>query len=413
MLQDWSKRNFGLLVVLAFLLTLGTLFQDFRFDRSLVRERASILALEREIGSLELATADLRAAQAAYVATGQGPEFWMRRATELAAEIEAALTRLRQSSGSVEAQTRYDAASAALTDLVAIDKKTRDQIQNDQRFLAADLIFVDSVDARQRLVGELAAARAAEAAQADANMVRLSRLRFALTAFAMGVVLMLALYVGRPARPRASSEAATMAQMLRELPPPVRPPSAARPAVASSPPPPPPMPVAASPPLPPPAPPTPVPVINLPAAAELCVDLARVIDTRDIPALLERAADVLDAKGLIIWTADSDSATLRPSLTHGYPEKVLMRLGALDVAADNVTSVAFRTMRVQTMTGGSQGSGGAIAVPLITATGCSGVLAAEIRESKPAAELMAVTRILAAQFSTLIGPGDLAAAREA
>jgi hypothetical protein len=42
----------------------------------------------------------------------------------------------------------------------------------------------------------------------------------------------------------------------------------------------------------------------------------------------------------------------------------------------------------------------------MTATGCAGVLAVEVREARPPAELTAMTTILAAQFSTLVGPGD-------
>jgi hypothetical protein len=58
------------------------------------------------------------------------------------------------------------------------------------------------------------------------------------------------------------------------------------------------------------------------------------------------------------------------------------------------------------MSGASPGAPGAIAVPLMTAAGCTGVLAVEVRDSKPASELTALASIIAAQFSTLIGPGD-------
>jgi hypothetical protein len=139
------------------------------------------------------------------------------------------------------------------------------------------------------------------------------------------------------------------------------------------------------------------------------VDLARVMDSRDVPALLERATKVLEAKGVILWIVDATGAVLRPSLSHGYSDKVLNRLGALDVDADNVTSLAFRSVRSQVMPGAAPGAAGAIAVPLVTASGCNGVLSAELRETKPAPELLALTRIVAAQFATLIAPADSAA----
>ncbi len=153
--------------------------------------------------------------------------------------------------------------------------------------------------------------------------------------------------------------------------------------------------------------------LNLPDAAELCVDLARVMDSRDVPALLERVARVLDAKGVIVWMVDAAGGVLHPSLSHGYPEKVLNRLGTLEVDSDNVTSLAFRSVRPQMMAGASPGAAGAVAVPLVTAAGCSGVLAAELRDSKPAPELLALTRIVAAQFATLIAPAELNGARAA
>jgi hypothetical protein len=52
-------------------------------------------------------------------------------------------------------------------------------------------------------------------------------------------------------------------------------------------------------------------------------------------------------------------------------------------------------------------------VPLVTASGCGGVLSAELRDSKPAPELLALTRIVAAQFATLIAPAEAGAPRAA
>lgn len=399
MTQDSRTRNLSLLVVSAFLLTLGALIQDYRFDHSLSAERTSLLAVEQQIGSIEVAHAEFRAAETGYLAAGQSPDFWTRRATELHTQISSGLTRLRSSSpASVTPQ--YEAALIALADLENIDKRARELIQNDQRFMAADLVFADSNEPSQRLAGALGTARATEIAAAEARMRFTSRIRFAMNAGVMGLVLLGALFLGRPAKPVSGlSEAEKMAQMLRDLPPPVKP---ATPLSRPTPPPPAPVVVVPA-----------APSFSLPDAAELCVDLARVIDSRDIPALLERAATVLDAKGLIIWMVDERGRMLTPSLTHGYPDKVLTRMGSLDVDADNVTSLTFRSMRPQTMPATVPGAAGAIAVPLITSSGCSGVLAAEVREGKPTDELVALTKIVAAQFATLIGPGDTGAARAA
>jgi hypothetical protein len=115
---------------------------------------------------------------------------------------------------------------------------------------------------------------------------------------------------------------------------------------------------------------------------------------------------LLDAKGIMIWAVDTGGALLRPSMCHGYSEKVLTRLRPLQVDADNVTSLAFRSMQAQSMSGATAADSGALAVPLITASGCVGVLAAEVRPGKPHPDLLSVARIVAAQFSTLVAPFD-------
>jgi GAF domain-containing protein len=65
------------------------------------------------------------------------------------------------------------------------------------------------------------------------------------------------------------------------------------------------------------------------------------------------------------------------------------------------------------MAGAAPGAAAAVAVPLVTSAGCNGVLSAEIRDTKPAPELLALARIVAAQFATLIGPAEYNSARAA
>jgi hypothetical protein len=149
--------------------------------------------------------------------------------------------------------------------------------------------------------------------------------------------------------------------------------------------------------------------VKLSEAADLCVDLARLLDGRDMPALFERAADVLDAKGLVLWVADADGAQLRPSLTHGYSEKVLAKMHALPLDGDNATALAFRSLRAQVVGASSPTGAGALAVPLVTASGCVGVLSAEVKKPRPGADTLSVAQMIAAQFSALVAPADAAA----
>jgi hypothetical protein len=291
-------------------------------------------------------------------------------------------------------------------------------VADNQQLLASNAIFSDSFEAQQRLESELAGVRTAEHETAERGLAASAQWRVWTSAGALGFVLFFSVIAVRLSQQPPASAAATMAQMLRDLPPPVKAGPAAPAAAASAtltataptlgsgapaaPPVPIAVPVATSAPAAKVAPP---PVVNLPEAAELCGDLARVMDERDVPALLARAAKVLEATGVIIWMADPRGSRLEPTLTHGYPEKVLNRLSALDVQADNVTSLAFRSLRSQQVHGMGANTAGAIAVPLITASGCTGVLAAEVRDGRQASqETLAMARIIAAQFSAIIAP---------
>jgi hypothetical protein len=342
----------------------------------------------------------------------------MRRATELAGQIEGGIAQLRSILTTPGAQSRLGAAAVGLDDLVRLDGRARTAIESEQRFLASDIIFADGVTGTQQIFEALGAARDLERGAIQATLDRDRVIQLALFPAALILVLVSAWLAGSSSRPRstAKSEAEELAQMLRELPPPVKTSgvaAATAPPVAA----PPQRPAPARAPVPAAPPPVTAPVvstISLSDTAELCVDLARVIDARDMPALLQRAARTLDATGLIVWVVDRDGATLTPALAHGYPDRVLAKLGVLDVNADNVTSLSFRSMRPQAMPGaGSRGASSAIAVPLVTTEGCNGVLAAEVPGAKPADECVAVARILAAQLATMLTPLEPSAQKAA
>jgi hypothetical protein len=148
--------------------------------------------------------------------------------------------------------------------------------------------------------------------------------------------------------------------------------------------------------------------IDLTRAAELCVDLARVSDTEQIPALLERASRLLDASGIVLWIADPEGRELVPTVAHGYPAATMVRLGAIPRTADNATAAAFREGQVRTVSSDTLTSG-AIVAPLVVPGGCVGVMAAEVRDGREQRdEVRAVAAILAAQLATLIGVAPVA-----
>jgi hypothetical protein len=138
--------------------------------------------------------------------------------------------------------------------------------------------------------------------------------------------------------------------------------------------------------------------------ALLCSDLARVIDTQQLPSILDRASSLLDAKGIILWIADPDGRELNPIVAHGYAPQLVDRLGTIPREAENATAAAFRTSLLQTVQAAT-GSNGAIAAPLVTASGCVGVMAAEVRnEGEREQTRLAAAAIVAAQLATLVGP---------
>ncbi|HXH05201.1 MAG TPA: GAF domain-containing protein, partial [Vicinamibacterales bacterium] len=155
---------------------------------------------------------------------------------------------------------------------------------------------------------------------------------------------------------------------------------------------------------PPPAHSAAVSEVDLKALADLCLELARISDTRPVPRLLERAARLLDATGLIVWVADPDGRELHPVMAHGYPPAALARIGPIPRDADNATAAAFREGEIRIVRSDAF-SHGAIAAPLVAPSGCVGVVAAEVlheREQRPAAR--AAAAIIAAQLASLLAP---------
>ncbi len=152
------------------------------------------------------------------------------------------------------------------------------------------------------------------------------------------------------------------------------------------------------------------PELDLLAAAQLCTDLGRVESAGEVQPLLQEAARILDAIGLIIWVWDPQPAELRPALAHGYSDKVLAQLPTVKRDTDNATAAAFRSGQTCAINGSDLASG-ALAVPLLTPAGCAGVLAIELPHgSEQAKSVRAVATIFAAQLAQLTTAAQPAAA---
>jgi hypothetical protein len=411
-----NKRGIGILLGLSVLAGVLSLYTDYRFDQRLAHDRAALVAMEREFMAMETTIASIRAAQAGYTAAGQVPASWMSRADADLARLESRMT-ARRALAVADSASRWEQAAQALAALKNADGSARAWVERGDRAQAADTVFVDGAGAADRLVAQLNAIHALEADAGTARTGTTGLMRLGANAAGLLVAIGIAAWLARALVAAAPKRTPSTAEMIRDLPPPVKN------AVTAPAQPPGPLPAAAPAPVQAQAPSQPaVPALSggllqkpvaWSATAELCVDLARLLDGRDVPALLERAASLLDAKGIMIWSADADKSHLMPSLCQGYGENVLRRLRPLQADDDNITSLAFRTMQPQTMPGATLGDSAAIAVPLITPAGCVGVLAAEVRQSRPHPDVVPLARIIAAQFSTLVGPQDAALPRAA
>jgi transcriptional regulator with XRE-family HTH domain len=145
------------------------------------------------------------------------------------------------------------------------------------------------------------------------------------------------------------------------------------------------------------------PELDLGAVAHLCTELGRAAQANDVQPLLAEAVRILDATGLIVWVWDADAAQLRPALVHGYSARVLAQLPAVGRDANNATAAAFRSVQPRAISGRDHVSG-ALVIPLLTPTGCSGVLAIELHNGREqSVPVRAVATILAAMLAQLVG----------
>ena len=351
------------------------------------RSGDSARAFDQTAIDVERTILDLRAALQAYVAAGQGSDFWIGKVSQTTAALKQRLESLRSLDSSSSAETALDNASSALQDFEQLDRRARDYVRNGQKLLAADLIFADGLEIAGVMADSIDQARIEELAAHDAvsrNQRRAEGLAVAGTAtIALVAIFML---VPGPAAEERTEPPATPRMLAMELPERSERLEIAPPAMPAEP-------LASG-----------APSVDLTTVASLCSDLAKIVDTHALPALLGRAATVLDAPGIVLWIADPDGHELSPIVTHGYPQQLVVRLGTIRRDAENATAAALRTSLLQTVATDAV-SNGAIAAPLVTPTGCVGIMAAEVRhygETDPAK--LAAASIIAAQLATLVGP---------
>lgn len=375
------------LLVLCLAAISGAGFLLWSSSRADARAAVTLRQFVSNARSARSAVAELRAAQQAYVAVGQGEDFWFARVNELGKEIEDKIGSLRATAQASGTANDLETAMTAVQEFMQMDLRARDYVRGRQMTLASDMVFADGFELTRKAADALDRALTAEEMARDATAASVQRQQAGAIGGAAMIVflgLLLLLPTGRRKLARESIPAATAPAVpavsdqtlddLNDLGLVARP-------------------------LPPVE-----PRLNLDRVASLCRELARVPDTHALPSLLERTAAVIDASGLVLWIADPDGRELSPILVHGYPPQLANRLGTIARDAENVTAAAYRTGLLQTVKGDAISSG-AIAVPLVGAGGCVGVMAAEVKNGGEQHEpLLAAATIIAAQLATLVGP---------
>lgn len=416
-------------VVLALVAAVGVLtHQAITRSQSIDKVRDEIATLDTAAARLDLALLEVAAAERGYVAPGQGVPFWATRVDAALVDARGALGSMQASATDAGAVSRLASAMSRLDSLADMDARARAFASNGQREMASDLIFADGYEivaaARTETSEGVALQRAAAAAPlALDRRVQLGSIAGIAALGAMALLLTLRrqklpeplvtsldsfgfsdITRTAPAQPRVPDDAvgAALDASLAGLDAigtdgaiDGAPGDATIATVATV--------IEGAAPTPAPVPAT-IPPIDFSAAADVCVDLARLLDMRDLQALLARTATVLEADGLIVWVMDPASEALAPALTHGYAPNLVARLGSLPMNADNATASAWREKRAQIVDGNEKGAG-AIAVPMLTADGTMGVLSVELKNGRErAAEVQALARIVAAQLATVVAP---------
>jgi hypothetical protein len=364
-----------LIVVIGIVIGLSASYLLNNIDRDIDAQRSSADVLREQAATLLAAIADVRAGQVAYVARGQSEAFWISRVESLMPALQQRADQFGTALTSPAAQSAFEPAAAALANIRTLDTKVREFVQSGTSLLAADMIFSDGLESMATASTQVTVALNEEMRHRSGSVAGLRSRQLAVLGGGAGVILLLMVGLalsgaseGKAAEPEVAA-VPTVEPIRFEAPLPK-----ARAAVTP----------------------------KLLSTAQLCRELARVQESRHLPSLLERAARVIDASGIIVWVAEPSRQRLVAAMSHGYEDKVVARMGSIHRDANNAAAASYRSSEVRTVAGDAS-TCGAIVVPLLTSEGCVGVLSAEMRAGSEKDEsCQALATIFASQLATLV-----------
>ena len=368
-----------LIVVIGVALTSAAAFLLKDLDGRITTQDSSSDLLREQARGLIATIGELRTGQVAYVARGQGEAFWMTHVASLLPTLQKQAADFAASLTAPDAQTAFESAVVALENFRTLDSRVKEFVGNGNSLLAADLIFSEGLEAAATASMQVAVALNAEMEARTAGISQMrSRQLAILGGAAAGLLLTLIALAftgtAAPSEAVAPVAAPTIEPIRFEAPLP-------RAKAAITP--------------------------KLITTAQLCSELARINESRQLPALLERAAKVLEASGIIAWVADPGGRELRPAMSFGYADQTVAKMGSIPRDAGNAVAGAYRAAAIRTVAGDGA-TNGALVAPLMTADGCIGVLSAEMKTGSEKDESsQALATIFASQLATLVSPPEM------
>ncbi len=373
--------------------------QLFSFEQLIDQEQDAERSFSALGWELTASISELRANQQAYVAAGQDPLHWMQKVAEQLDTIDVRLTNLAQLATAASTIGSLENAQVSVNDLVRMDKRARDHSYVGQDLMASDLLFTDGPELALIAINHVERALNTEREASDTARTAHRKSQGVALATAMGTsVLVVLLLLPSSVSPTAKNVGITdgavedtesiASQNIEEssisigqedvdetL---VQDQTTTAPGVLAA--------------------------LNLQLAADLCTDLGQLSNTSQLNVILARAAQVFHASGIIVWILDASGNSLRPAVGHGYSETTLARLGTISCDDDNATAVAFRNEQMHIVPAEAT-TFGAITAPIVSMSGCIGVLSLELQDGWELNEdVQATATILTAQLSTLVVP---------
>lgn len=353
-------------------------------DHRIAAARDALRTFDLSARNAATSLGDIRAAQQAYVAAGQGTAFWMPKVAALVDQVTPQVDRLRASAASITARSSLMEAASRITEIGNVDRRVRDYLRSGQTLMASDVVFTEGGETANAAAQLVESARQAEHQAFDASEAGLRRRETAILGGAggFGVLVMLALAWTRPEKASelhdqdAGAPASPGDLSLKPATQPASTPSSSAPRGSA-------------------------PMLR--AAADLCTDLGRATSAVDLTDLLSRTADILDATGVVVWLGDHAGGDLRLVLAHGYSEPMLARMTTIPRGADNAAAAAYRSGKLQIVLKRPAISNGAVAAPLLAADGCIGALTAEIQAGGEVSDaVQAIASLVAAQLTGIL-----------